>query len=149
LRWHSLDRLWGRTVSGYTEEGRDLATANAALRNLESLTPPTKGPILAIPKPKVPARPYNVLLLQAETLNARVFHETDLPYLDEFKKKCLRLNRHFSVANATHYGIMGLLHGNPVTFFTGPRQVHRPNPYLDHFKEHGYKTRLITRSVMN
>jgi len=52
------------------------------------------------------------------------------------------------VGNATHYGILGLLHGSPVTFFTGPRETHRPNPYLDHFREHGYKTRLITRSVM-
>src|SRR5262249_23475200 len=82
------------------------------------------------------------------TLNAKVFHETDLPFLNEFSKKCLRLNNHFSCANATHYGIMSLLHGNPVTFFTGPRENHRPNPYLAHFAEQGYKTRLITRSVM-
>jgi membrane-anchored protein YejM (alkaline phosphatase superfamily) len=59
------------------------------------------------------------------------------------------LKRHFSSANATHYGILGLLHGNPVTFFTGPRENYRPNPYLDHFKEQGYKTRFITRSVLN
>jgi uncharacterized protein len=36
-----------------------------------------------------------------------------------------------------------------VTFFTGPRSTHRPNPYLDHFKEQGYKTRLISRQVMS
>ena len=101
-----------------------------------------------MPKPKTPAKPDNVLILQAETLNAEIFGQTDLPFLNEFSKKCLRLNRHFSVGNATHYGIIGLLHGNPVTFFTGPRSPPRPNPYLDHFKEQGYKTRLITRNVM-
>jgi hypothetical protein len=151
LRWQSLDRTWGRMVLGFTEEGRDLAAANAAMRDLDSFAPAVKDPILALPKPKPAAKPYNILILQAETLNAKVFDETDLPYISEFKKKCLRLNNHFSVANATHYGIMGLLHGNPVTFFTGPRPAdrHRPNEYLDHFKDHGYKTRLITRSVMS
>ena len=115
--------------------------------DLDSLTVETKGPVLAIPGPKAPAKPYNVLLLQGETLSAEIFNETELPFLNEFSKKCLRLKKHFSVANATHYGILGLLHGSPVTFFTGPREPQRPNPYLDHFKDHGYKSRLIARSV--
>ena len=149
LRWHSLDRAWNRVVFSFSEEAQELATANKAMRNLDSLTPAIDGPILAIPRRKTPTKPNNVLILQAETLNAEVFRQTDLPFLNEFCKKCLRLNRHFSSANATHYGILGLLHGNPVTFFTGPREAHRPNPYLEHFKDQGYKTRLITRSVMS
>ncbi|HZZ81224.1 MAG TPA: sulfatase-like hydrolase/transferase, partial [Gemmataceae bacterium] len=116
--------------------------------NLESLTAQSHGPTLSIAKPAPPAKQYNVLLLQAETLNAEVFNQTDLEFLNKFKKKCVRLNRHFSVANATHYGILGLLHGNPVTFFTGPRKYYRTNPYLEHFKDHGYKTRLITGCVL-
>jgi hypothetical protein len=148
LRWHSLDRAWGGIVFSYSEEAQELAAANTALRDLDSLSAAPKEPILAIPKPKIPTKPHTILILQAETLNAEIFSQTDLPFLNEFSKKCLRLKRHFSSANATHYGILGLLHGNPVTFFTGPRETYRPNPYLDHFKDQGYKTRLITRSVM-
>ena len=149
LRLHSLDRAWDRVVLAYSQEAQELAAANTALRDLDSLDISTKGFTLAVPKRKVPAKPDNILILQAETLNAEIFSQTDLPYLNEFSKKCLRLKRHFSAGNATHYGIMGLLHGSPVTFFTGPREYYRPNPYLDHFKEQGYKTRLITRSVLS
>ncbi len=149
LRWQALDRAWDRVVLAYSEESQDIAAANAAMRNLDMLSPSAKGPMYAIPKRIVPKKPNNVLILQAESLSNEIFNETDLPFLNEFAKKCLRLKRHFSAANATHYGVLGLLHGNPVTFFTGPRETHRPNPYLDHFKEHGYKSRLITRSVMS
>lgn len=149
LRWHSLDRAWNRIIFSYSEEAQELAAANAALRELDSFPLATKGPILAVPRPEIPAKPHNILILQGETLSAEIFGQTELPFLNEFSKKCLRLKRHFSSANATHYGILGLLHGNPVTFFTGPRDPPRPNPYLDHFKEQGYSTRLITRSVMS
>jgi hypothetical protein len=149
LRMHSLDRGWNKVVFYYSEEAQDMAAANTAMRQLDSLSTGAKGPPLAIPKRNVPAQPDNVLILQAETLSAEMFSQTDMPFLNEFSKKCIRLNQHFSAAYATHYGIMGLLHGSPVTFFTGPREPNRPNPYLDHFKDHGYKTRLITRSVMS
>lgn len=149
LRMHSLDRAWRRVVFAYSERAQEIAAANQAMRELDSLAPAAKDPPLAIPKRQVPLQPDAVLILQAETLSAEMFSQTDLPFLNEFAKKCVRLKRHFSVANATHYGILGLLHGSPVTFFNGPRPFYRPNPYLDHFKEHGYKTRLITRSVLS
>ncbi len=148
LRFHSLDRAWDRVVLAWSQEAQELAAANTALRGLDTLEICSKDRTLAVAKRQVPAQPDNVLILQAETLSAEIFNETELPYLKEFSKKCLRLQRHFSVGNATHYGIMGLLHGSPVTFFMGPRERHRPNPYLDHFKEQGFKTRLITRCVM-
>lgn len=149
LRFQSLDRTWHRVVFAYSPEYQDLAAANEALRDLDSLSISTKGPKHFVPKRNVPAQPDNILILQAETLSAEIFNETDLPYLKGFSKKCLRLNRHFSVGNATHYGIMGLLHGSPVTFFTGPRKYYRHNPYFTHFHEQGYKSRIITRSVLS
>jgi hypothetical protein len=149
LRLQVLDRAWHRVVFAYSAEAQELAAANAALRDLDSLAISTQGVKLSVPKRTVPAQPDNILILQAETLSAEMFHQTELPCLNEFAKKCLRLNTHFSVGNATHYGIVGLLRGNPVTFFTGPRKYYQPNPYLDHFKEQGYKTRLITRSVLS
>ena len=153
LRWQSLDRAWDRVVFSWSAEAQDIAAANAAMRELDNLDAPAvgvHGTPLALAKRQVPAQPDNVIILQAETLNEAVFYETlpDMPYLNEFAKKCVRLKRHFSVANATHYGILGLMHGSPVTFFTGPRKYYRDNPYLEHFKTHGYKTRLITRSVI-
>jgi uncharacterized protein len=149
LRLQSLDRAWHRVVFAYSDESQDLAEANAALGSLDPHTTGARGLALAIPKRKTPAQPDNVLILQAESLSAEIFDQTDLPFLNEFSKKCLRLKQHFSTGNATHFGILGLLHGNPVTFFRGAREKHRPNPYLDHFKERGYKTRLITRAVMD
>ncbi len=149
LRFQSLDRAWDGIVFSHSQEAQEIAAANTAMRDLDSLSISTKGLPLAVPKRQVPARPDNVLILQAETLSAEIFNETDLPYLNEFAKKCLRLKRHFSVGNATHYGIMGLLHGSPVTFFTGPRKYYRHDPYLTHFNEKDYKTRLITRSVLS
>lgn len=151
LRMHSLDRAWGKVVFAYSQEAQELAAANTALRCLDSLAISTSGPTLAVPKRKVPAHPENILILQAETLSAEVFNETlpDMPYLGQFSKKCLRLKNHFACGNATHYGIMSLMHGSPVTFFTGPREYYRHDPYLTHFHERDFKTRLITRSVLS
>jgi hypothetical protein len=148
LRFQALDRTWDRVVFLYSPDSQEREAANQALRDLDTLSISVKGPKLAVPKRNVPAHAETILILQAETLSAEIFNQTDLPFLNEFSKKCLRLKRHFSAGNATHYGILGLMHGNPVTFFTGPREYFRPNPYLDHFKEQGYKTRLITRSVL-
>ncbi len=149
LRMQSLDRAWDRIIFHYSPEAQEIAAANEAMRDLDSLALSTKGRPLALPKRKLPAQPDNILILQAETLSAEIFNETDLPYLNEFSKKCLRLKKHFSVGNATHYGIMGLLHGSPVTFFTGHRKYYRHNPYFTHFHENDYKSRIIARSVLS
>lgn len=151
LRFQSLDRTWDRVILAYSPEAQELAAANKALRELDSLELSSQGPILAIPKRNIPARPYNILILQAETLNSEVFYQTlpDMPFLGKFSEKCLRLKRHFAGGNATHYGIMGLMHGSPVTFFTGPREYYRHNPYQTHFHEKDYKTRLIARSILS
>ncbi len=151
LRFQSLDRTWDRVILAYSPEAQELAAANTALRELDSLEVSSKGPILAVPNRRPPTRPDNILILQAESLNAEVFNQTlsDMPYLSKFSQKCLRLKRHFSAGNATHYGIMGLMHGSPVTFFTGPREYYRHNPYLTHLHEKDYKTRVISRSVLS
>lgn len=149
LRMHSLDRAWDRVVFLYSPESQEIAAANAAMRDLESLEISTKGQTYSIPKRNVPARPENILILQSESWSAEIFEQTDMPFLNEFKKKCLRLKRHFSAANATHYGVMGLMHGSPVTFFTGHRKYYRHDPYMTHFHNHDFKTRLITRSVLS
>jgi hypothetical protein len=150
FRWHSLDRGWDTVVFPFSERHQDLAAANAALRNFEPAGAETgKGGDLFIPKPAPPAKPYDVLLIQVESLNAQVFWNADLPFSREFAKKCLRLKRNFSVANSTHYGVLGYLHGNPATFFNGQRDTPFPCKYLDAFKAGGYSSRLLSMRIMS
>src|SRR5262249_31004708 len=68
----------------------------------------------------------------------------ELPFVDRFAKNCLRLKRHFSTGNATHYGLLGLLHGTPITFYRGKTSEKKPCPYVDLFTAHGYPSRVIS-----
>jgi hypothetical protein len=152
LRLHSLDRGWEAIVFPFSERHQDLKAANAALQDVEPADETTgAGGPLFVPKPPPPppGKSYDVLLIQVESLNARVFWQTDLPFTKEFAKKCLRLKRNFSVANATHYGVLGYLHGRPVTFYDGWRRTEYPCAYLNAFKENGYSTRLLSMRIMD
>src|SRR5207249_9905581 len=68
LRFQSLDRAWDKVVFAFSAEAQDLAAANTAMRDLDSLATSPSGHTLAVPKRKVPAQPDNILILQAETL---------------------------------------------------------------------------------
>jgi hypothetical protein len=149
LRMHSLDRLWDNVVLKFSAKAQDLAAANEAFAGVDASLASAPCDRLCLSCPCRPATPYNVVLIQVESLNADVVAKTDLPFLRTFSKKCLNLKNHHAAGNCTHYGILGLLHGNPVTFYEGYRSTSVPCAYLEHFKKNDYKTRLIARRVMD
>ena len=90
----------------------------------------------------------DVIIIQVESLNPFVLAQTELPALQKFAAKSLRLHRHFSTGNCTHYGVLGLLHAPPVTFFRGGLDEPKPCSYLTLFKDNGYRTRTLGRSIL-
>jgi Sulfatase len=147
LRLQSLDRGVSYLASLNSEEYRDLEEANAALA--EAPGAPSTRPRFCIPNRAKPEVAQDVIIIQVESLNPHVLAQTELPALQKFAAKSLRLNRHFSTGNCTHYGVLGLLHGAPVAFFRGGLEVPKPCPYLTLFNNNGYRTRALGRSILH
>jgi len=151
LRMQSLDRWWTAVVHRFSDSAQDLEAANTALAEIDPTIPPDSpsGRLFLPMNRPAPKEPENVIVIQVESLNAEMFENTNLPFLSEFSKKCLKLKRHSSTGNCTHYGILGLLHGNPVSFYCGGLKKTWPCNYLDHFKANGYSSRAISMAIMN
>lgn len=151
LRMQSLDRAWHGVVSRFSDRAIDIEAANVALSQIDpegSFAPGPNEQYVRLDRNQ-PPHAENVVFIQVESFNAKVFEDAKLPFLSEFSKKCLRLKRHSSTGNCTHYGVLGLLHGHPVTFYFGALANDYPCMYLRHFKEKGYRSRLLSMRIMD
>jgi hypothetical protein len=148
LRFRFLDDWCENLTTRFSDRYHDLEAANACLTELDASAPtpmPTSEPTKGIHVQGRAQFPRDsVLVIAVESLNAGVFAETDLPFLGEFSKKCLRLKKHFSAGNGTHYGLLGLLYGKPITFYRGPQEQPLCCPYLELFGDKKYDTRCIS-----
>lgn len=92
--------------------------------------------------PAMPARRPNIVFLVVEGWNANFFDTKTTPYLYDFATRhCFVSSNHYSTGNMTEYGVMGLLGGDPVTFF---RKYDAELPgrfrYLAALRHWGYRT---------
>jgi hypothetical protein len=151
LRLRFLDDLFAKGADRISGRGADLEAANDQLASLPSSGP--EGRRAERSGRSVPVRfqdPPNVVFITVESLNFQVAAETDLPYFQGFARRCLRLHHHYSTGNCTHYGILGMMYGSPVTFFQGSLSgPGSPSPYLELFAAHGYKSRLISTRLLD
>jgi len=145
LRLRFLDDWYKSVTDRFSEKYHDLRAANAGLRELKTdgAVPTGHGEHVRLPT-QHDGNKMNVVVIAIESLNAEVVGETELPFLKEFSKKCLRLKRHFAAGNGTHYGLLGLFYGTPISFYRGPLAEPRSNPYLDLFDAKGCASRSIS-----
>jgi hypothetical protein len=150
IRLRALDDLVNAVSDRFSERQADLEEANAIYASLE--TPAGDARLPRTGKPLPPARdgrPYHVVVVGVESLNFRLVHATDMPFFREFSRRCLRLDNHYSTGNCTHYGLLGFFYGSPVSFFNGHVTGERPrSPYLDLFRSHGYRSRVISMALL-
>ncbi len=164
LRINLIDQLW----KAFTDKEADLKAANRMLSALEPeaengdtlLT--SNGPDasaqskvspfsaeapahLSAPKPK---KPYHVVIVAVESLNFDQVRSTTLPAWEEMARRSLVFNNHYSTGNATHFALLGLMYGSPVTFFKGDlTEGIAPSPHIDLFTRHGYRSKRITSEL--
>ena len=146
LRLRFLDTWYRNFTNRFSEKHRDVVAANAALGQLDLAAIArcqAKADGNYVPGRK-DCRADSVVLIAIESLNFNVFEETELPFVKEFSKKCLRLKQHFAAGNGTHYGLCGLMYGTPITFYRGGLREPISCPYLDRFTRHGYASRSIS-----
>ncbi|MEE8105178.1 MAG: sulfatase-like hydrolase/transferase [Planctomycetota bacterium] len=143
LRIPWFDGIWTR----FSALTADLNAANAAFVKSET-------PVPARPQPPNPAasarRIESIILVTAESLNVNQIDRDCMPFLHEFAKGGLQLTHHYSAGNCTHYGLLGLIYGEPVTFYRG-RETDRPkgSAYIDRLTGAGFESRFIGADVTN
>jgi hypothetical protein len=143
LRLRFLDEWYGGFTNRFSAKHHDLVAANAYLSTIApGECPGAMHGIHVGGRSQFPAD--DVLVIAIESLNPDVFAETELPFLDEFSKKCLRLKNHYASGNGTHYGLLGLMYGTPITFYKGGLVTPLSCPYLDRFTARGYRSSAIS-----
>lgn len=146
VRLRFLDDWYAGLVHRFSEKYQDLAAANAVLRHFDpEEVRKDRQPNFVPGRKQCPAD--SVVFIAIESLNPVVFPEADLPFVNEFSKKCLRLKKHFAAGNGTHYGLAGLFYGTPITFYKGALPAPISCPYLDLFTRHGYASRSISTRI--
>ncbi len=97
-----------------------------------------------VPPPVGTPREVDVLLVTVEGWNAGLFDERTMPFTWAFKDRCRYGVRHFATGNSTHYGVLGLLFGDPPVFYRGPETAGvRGSPFVTALAEAGYRTRRV------
>ncbi|HEX8524711.1 MAG TPA: sulfatase-like hydrolase/transferase [Tepidisphaeraceae bacterium] len=119
----------------------DLAEATAALKQ----APPLDAQAASFApqdKPKPSVKQPNIVVIVVESLSKRLMELAESPNYSRLRDSSIELTNHFTTGNCTHYGILGLLYGQPVTFFGSTAQ--RSSPFVRLFHQQGYKTRKLT-----
>jgi hypothetical protein len=150
FRLHFLDDVVDMVAYQFTDKRTDLQAANDFLAELEPPPRTESEPYRDGLVPPQPRRPYNVVIIAVESLNADAVRTTRLPFLTRFARRCLVLENHYSTGNCTQYGVLGLLYGTPVGFYQGHLQsAGIRSPYLDLFARRGYRTRTLAIELMD
>ena len=145
-----LDGWWSAA------EDPDLVAARAELERLRDAPP------ISAPPPPLRATlddVRDVVVIMIESWNPDYVDERTMPFVTSLRSRGFELGRHASTGNCTHYGVLGLLYGEPVWFYRGPEAAPRAgsragsdspatfpwcgSPWIDAFAEAGFVTRYL------
>jgi arylsulfatase A-like enzyme len=145
LRIGWADRLW----HGVSPRQADLADATTAMLQapIDQAQPAAFSPTTTAPRQ--PAPKYNVVVIVVESFNKRLMEKADTPNYDQLRANSIDLKNHVTTGNCTHYGVLGLLYGEPVTFFGNPAR--KGSRLIRQFHQNGYATCKLTscREITN
>ena len=116
LRIAALGQIY-RAMSGYSGQLREL---NALYASLPAALPVPAGNALGTALPPLADTDRDVIVLVLEGLNAHYF--SDLSALRVLDAHAVHGQRHYSTGDCTHYGLLGLSHGEPMLFYGGARR---------------------------
>ncbi len=87
---------------------------------------------------------HDVLLVVVESLRADALESRTMPFLHTWAKRGLRLDRHSSTSNASHYGLFALLYGrSPLRYFE-TLEGGEPPTLIEALRRAGYERHLVT-----
>jgi hypothetical protein len=136
LRIDAMDAAW----VGSRPEDADLAAARTALADTPAALPDVADSTLAGPLVGI----QDVVFLVVESWTPSQVDGQSMPFLSSLLPRAIQAGKHYSAGNCTHYGLMGLIFGEPVTFYRGAEGSDLPqSAYLDRFTEHGFESRYV------
>ena len=139
LRIALLGQIY-RAMSGYSGQLREL---NALYASLPAARPVPRGNALGAALPPLADTDRDVIVLVLEGLNEHYF--SDLSALRVLDAHAVQGARHYSTGDCTHYGLLGLSHGEPMLFYGGARRPQsQPIQILD---DAGFVTRRFGMDV--
>ncbi|MEJ8812898.1 sulfatase-like hydrolase/transferase [Variovorax ureilyticus] len=132
------------TLARLSGSGSEMAALNERLHAARPVRPDARrdNP-LAAALPALSGRP-NIVVLAIEGLN-KGLAEGRLRVFREMRRKAVVSDNHYSTGDATHYGILGLTHGQPMLFYGGNEWPQ--SPFIAALNEHGYSTKRFGADV--
>ncbi|MBS0341884.1 MAG: sulfatase-like hydrolase/transferase [Proteobacteria bacterium] len=150
-QWKTLlaDHPWipnaaAKSMARLSGSGHEMAALNQAL---QAARPATEGGTPKNPLgdvfPAVRGRP-DIVVLAIEGLN-KDLAESELSAFKQLQAKAVVAHNHYATGDATHYGLLGLTHGQPMLFYG--RADWPQSPFIAALNELGYATKRFGADV--
>ena len=85
------------------------------------------------------AAAYNLLVVVIDAMRADAVTEDIAPRLEQFARRAIRFDRHYSGGNTSRTGLFSLFYGIPATYFDAFANRARPPVLMDELRRTGYE----------
>jgi len=139
-------------LSNLLGDSRDLDAANADLADIAKtstrLSLPANQAFLKSAPPAPVAGLKDILILTVEGFNPNFVNAETMPYFTSLEKKGITARNHYSAANITLYGILGLIFGEPLNFYSSAAGSAN-SAFVDLLGRYGYTSRIVSTDLSN
>lgn len=126
----------------FSDHGRFINAINDTYRGMQPL-PHVRNMALASAARPLGSADHDVVVIVMEGVSKN--HVDVLTSLDRTRRESIEAESHYSTGDATHYGILGLVFGEPVLFYG--KDPRRESAALDLFNAAGYETRRFGKDI--
>ncbi len=147
LHPYYISGFYQRVTGGASRSGfhgklqNELVDANATLKNIVY-------PVNKIPENKKIEKPYNIIVIVAESLRASDFNSLTAPKLNEIKRHEIFAENHYSASNCTHFGLFSLFYGINPHYFHDFRLSKQMPIGVQLLKDNGYDINVTLSRTM-
>jgi len=96
--------------------------------------------------PRAPA--YNLLVVVIDAMRADALTSDVAPRLEQFARRAIRFDHHYSGGNTSRTGLFSLFYGIPGTYFDAFANRARPPVLMDELRRSGYELGVFTSAPL-
>jgi len=96
--------------------------------------------------PRAPA--YNILVVVIDAMRADALTPDVAPRLEQFARRAIRFDHHYSGGNTSRTGLFSLFYGVPGTYFDAFANRARPPVLMDELRRSGYELGVFTSAPL-